>query len=193
MSNIDSEQQTAGSSSRTKGRVKWFNNKAGYGFLTVGTGDDSQDVFVHHSALKTSGEQYKYAVEGEYVEFIMSEADSDKHKWQASEVTGLEGGPLLCETRAARRERFSDQDGEVDDNRPSRQYSQRPRSQPRRARGGADGGVPRFIDSNDQNYEWTLVRRRKAGADGQRRGGRRQMEASVSVDSGSEVGEGVDF
>ena len=34
------------------GRVKWFNNKAGYGFITVSSGDNvGSDVFVHHSAI----------------------------------------------------------------------------------------------------------------------------------------------
>jgi cold shock CspA family protein len=35
------------------GRVKWFNSKAGYGFITVTDGPKSgTDVFVHHSAIK---------------------------------------------------------------------------------------------------------------------------------------------
>ena len=36
-------------------RCKWFNNKAGYGFLTVCGGErDGQDIFVHHSAVKVN-------------------------------------------------------------------------------------------------------------------------------------------
>ena len=86
---------------RTNGRVKWFNNKAGYGFLTVGSGDDSgTDVFVHHTAIQVEKEQFKYLVEGEYVEFVSSAAsDSSKHKFQASDVRGVNGGKLMCETR----------------------------------------------------------------------------------------------
>ena len=44
-----------------QGRVKWFNNKAGYGFITVMDSiDDSmpEDVFAHHSAICVSEEQY---------------------------------------------------------------------------------------------------------------------------------------
>jgi cold shock CspA family protein len=47
------------------GRVKWFNNKAGYGFITVTDGPKSgSDVFVHHSSIKVVSEQYKYLVQG---------------------------------------------------------------------------------------------------------------------------------
>jgi CspA family cold shock protein len=53
-------------SERLTGRVKWFNNSAGYGFITVTDGDKSgSDVFVHHSALEVESQQYKYLIQGE--------------------------------------------------------------------------------------------------------------------------------
>ena len=76
---------------KTSGRVKWFNNKSGYGFITAMDGDKAgEDVFVHHSALKTDEQLYKYLVLGEYVEFDWAEvSDKDAHQWQASNVTGV--------------------------------------------------------------------------------------------------------
>jgi len=86
-----------------QGRVKWFNNKAGYGFVTVIDGDKDMvgtDVFTHHTAIHVAVEQYKYLVQGEYVEFTITGVDSDKgHKHHASHVKGMKGGKLLCETR----------------------------------------------------------------------------------------------
>lgn len=88
------------SSERFIGRVKWFNNKAGYGFITVTDGHKAgSDIFVHHSAIKVVSEQYKYLVQGEYVEFLLMETTSDKHECQAGEVSGVKGGKLMCETR----------------------------------------------------------------------------------------------
>jgi len=57
------------SSARLVGRVKWFNNKSGFGFITVCNGEQKDnDIFAHYSAI-TSAEQsqYKYLVQGEYV------------------------------------------------------------------------------------------------------------------------------
>ena len=55
------------------GCVKWFNNKAGYGFITVTDGSKAgSDIFVHHSSIQIDTEQYKYLVQGEYVEFSLS-------------------------------------------------------------------------------------------------------------------------
>ena len=82
------------------GRVKWFNNKAGYGFITVTDGSRSgTDVFVHHSAINVENQQYKYLIQGEYVDFDLIKTESEKHEWQASKVAGIKGGKLMCETR----------------------------------------------------------------------------------------------
>lgn len=82
------------------GRVKWFNNKAGYGFITVTDGPRSgSDIFVHHSAINVENQQYKYLVQGEYIEFDLVRTESGSHEWQAALVAGIRGGKLMCETR----------------------------------------------------------------------------------------------
>lgn len=88
------------SSEKFTGRVKWFNNKAGYGFVTITDGSKSgSDVFIHHSSIKVDAEQYKYLVQGEYIEFTLSNIENGKHEYQAAEVCGIKGGKLMCETR----------------------------------------------------------------------------------------------
>jgi cold shock CspA family protein len=79
---------------RQVGRVKWFNNKSGYGFLEV---ENSPDMFVHHKNLVVTESQYRYLVQGEYVEFELQVMDNNKTT--AADVTGIRRGPLMCETR----------------------------------------------------------------------------------------------
>ncbi len=55
-----------------QGKVKWFNNQKGYGFIT--RDDGSGDVFVHYSAVGGNG--FKSLAEGDVVEFEV--IDSDK-------------------------------------------------------------------------------------------------------------------
>jgi cold shock CspA family protein len=90
---------------RVKGVCKWFNNKSGYGFLTVTEGDSKDsDIFVYHSSLQVGNDnQYKYLVQGEYVDFNVSNVDNSKsqgkYEYHATHVTGINGGKLMCETR----------------------------------------------------------------------------------------------
>jgi len=48
----------------SRGRVKWFNDQKGFGFIEV---EGNKDVFVHHSAI--TGEGFKSLKEGDEVEF----------------------------------------------------------------------------------------------------------------------------
>ena len=145
------------------GRCKWFNNKAGYGFLTVVSGGESKwdgvDVFVHHSAVTTETEQYKYLVQGEYVSFKLQTMEEGDHEYQANEVRGVNGGKLMCETRNENRKAS----GEGDDDSTER------KSRPRRTQGGrrqqrvavhVRGTGPR------EGEEWMLVRRKARGGRG---------------------------
>lgn len=90
---------------RVKGVCKWFNNKSGYGFLTITEGEKKDsDIFAYHSSLQVDNEnQYKYLVQGEYVEFNVSNVDESKrqgkYEYHATNVTGINGGKLMCETR----------------------------------------------------------------------------------------------
>jgi len=47
-----------------EGKVKWFNDKKGFGFITQ---DDGKDLFVHHTAIQ--GEGFKTLAEGARVSF----------------------------------------------------------------------------------------------------------------------------
>lgn len=89
-----------GDSDRVTTRVKWFNNKSGYGFAST-LGENVRDVFVHHSSLNVGKEQYRYLVQGEYVDLDVTPITDvkSKHKWQSANVSGVQGGPLMCETR----------------------------------------------------------------------------------------------
>lgn len=98
--NSDSETTTAVTAERLVGCVKWFNNKAGYGFITVSEGSRTgTDVFIHHSSINVRNQQYKYLVQGEYVEFSVVPTNGGTHEFQASNVSGIKNGKLMCETR----------------------------------------------------------------------------------------------
>ena len=53
----------------SKGRVKWFNDQKGFGFIEV---EGSKDVFVHHSGI--AGEGFKSLKEGDEVEFEIAQS-----------------------------------------------------------------------------------------------------------------------
>ncbi len=64
-----------------KGKVKWFSNQKGYGFISQ---DSGADVFVHHSAIQ--GDGYKTLDEGQAVEFEVTQGPKGE---QAQNVVKL--------------------------------------------------------------------------------------------------------
>ena len=54
----------------TRGKVKWFKEEKGYGFIS---GDGGQDVFVHFSAIQEDG--FRTLREGQEVEYEVMEGD----------------------------------------------------------------------------------------------------------------------
>ena len=64
-----------------RGKVKWFNNEKGFGFIEY---NEKEDIFVHYSAILSEG--YKTLVEGQYVEFDMVRTDKGL---QAKNVVGI--------------------------------------------------------------------------------------------------------
>lgn len=149
-------------SERLTGRVKWFNNHAGYGFITVTDGDKSgSDIFVHHSALEVENQQYKYLIQGEYVEFSLVKSSGGAHEWQASNVNGIKAGKLMCETRRefkiARSSYKTTKDSDEPVNEPRQQREPRENRQPRaRGEGPREAREPR----EDDKKEWTLIKQK---------------------------------
>jgi cold shock CspA family protein len=166
MSSVSSNDTSSSIDSTTRftGVVKWFNNKAGFGFVTVLDNDVSgdysgKDVFSHHTSCNVTNKQYRYLVQGEYVEFTLKESENSDHPYQANDITGVCGGKLMCETRwEVRQQREADMKESGEDTSRNGSNTRR-RVRPR-------GSGPR--DSS----EWT------AGS-GKRRAPRKVSQASV--------------
>ncbi|OGX36890.1 MAG: cold-shock protein [Omnitrophica WOR_2 bacterium RIFCSPLOWO2_12_FULL_50_9] len=63
------------------GKVKWFNNQKGYGFIVQEKGPD---VFVHHMAIQ--GEGYKTLEDGQEVEFEIESGPKGDHAVKVNKV-----------------------------------------------------------------------------------------------------------
>lgn len=88
------------------GMVKWFNNRRGYGFIkTVSESRNGDDIFVHQSNVCPESEGYRTLSAGEYVSFNISNIEGQDQE-QALDVTGVYGGPLLCDTQAQQPAQF---------------------------------------------------------------------------------------
>ena len=111
------------------GKVKWFNPRAGYGFIT--RIEDESDVFVHHSGLKPKNECFKTLYTGEYVEMEITTDENGKHF--ASNVTGMKGCELMCE-RYVKNERSEHTERSQGNNKNSNWSTQGRRRDDRRSR-----------------------------------------------------------
>ena len=67
----------------SRGRVKWFNNDKGYGFIEY-DGLNDEDVFVHYSAIDQLG--YKSLKEGQIVDFTLIETAKGSQAINVKEV-----------------------------------------------------------------------------------------------------------
>lgn len=152
MSNVETQCQYA----EVTGRVKWFNNKRGFGFITVISGENvGADVFAHHSAINAHDDQFLYLVQGEYVDFLLKPSDkssnvsteegSVSHRWEAQSITGICGGLLMCETRNANRK--SNEYSRYDADQDETQYAARRLEHP------VTGLVG--VDIDDDTYTYT--------------------------------------
>jgi len=65
-----------------EGKVKWFSDQKGFGFITPD--DGSEDVFVHHSAIQ--GDGFKTLAENDAVQF---EVEAGQKGPRATNVTKL--------------------------------------------------------------------------------------------------------
>lgn len=92
-----------------EGRVKWFNDRRGYGYITCITEGEfhDNDIFVHHTNVRPLESKYRSLYTNEYVQFHLGQADvayddndnpvDTDYKHQATHITGIAGGPLLCD------------------------------------------------------------------------------------------------
>lgn len=64
------------------GKIKWFNNEKGYGFIE---GTNEEDIFVHYSAIKQEG--YKSLSEGQTVEYELLETEKGLQAINVKEVS----------------------------------------------------------------------------------------------------------
>ena len=115
------------------GRVKWFNNKAGYGFCTV-VGDEGgdrvgEDIFVHQSNIYPATCGYRTLRAGEYVSLNLS----DEQRPQGLDVTGVCGGPLMCDTELRLR-------NETSSRHPNRTNRRRPNKSKESSDNGDEDG-----------------------------------------------------
>lgn len=102
-------------SGKLYGKVKWFDNRKGFGFIiplgNLGNAEvtDASEVFVHHSGLKSAGAEasqekggvFRTLYPGEYVEFSLY-FDEKANRNYAVDVTGIDGGTLMCENQGTR-------------------------------------------------------------------------------------------
>ena len=84
------------------GWVKFFHLKKGFGFIV--DVEDGREYFVHYSSLQKRSNGWKVLYRGEYVQYKSEPCSGGQNV--ANEVTGIAGGPLLCEAYEINRPEF---------------------------------------------------------------------------------------
>lgn len=140
------------------GCVKWFNIKVGYGFVTINHDEHSYDLFVHHSAIKTNVEIYRYLVQGEYVQFEWGKTSNKNYKFQAINVSGINAGKLMCETRNESRQNHFSHDRTANGKDRDRERNK-------------GHSAPSAKAGDASSSQWTVVKRSKSSGGAKGRGG----------------------
>lgn len=105
------EENDVNSVGKFVGQCKWFNDLYGYGFVTICDGDDKgKDIFVHHSGIKPLNSNYRTLKKGEYLNFNVVDGMNGV---QAVDVTGINGGPLMCDFANISRKGWEDNSSNV--------------------------------------------------------------------------------
>ena len=77
------------------GQCKWWSNRLNYGFITVASPEHrGTDIFCHHTGIQPLNSKYRTLRKGEYVHFDLTDGAKGA---QAVRVTGILGGPLMCD------------------------------------------------------------------------------------------------
>lgn len=98
-----SEDQSDTNVQRIIGRVKFFNSRRGFGFITGDVFDPvaaQRDYFFHFASVEPQSDNYKVFLRtNEYVEFELKETDNtdSSKRFVATAITGLNNGPLLMD------------------------------------------------------------------------------------------------
>ena len=79
---------------RYTGQVKFYNRDRGFGFVT--RMEDNKDFFLHYQDIKPKGDCWNILFQGEYIEFTLRDGPNGQ---QAGDITGINGGSLLCENQ----------------------------------------------------------------------------------------------
>ena len=152
-SDIEYEVEPTSMEPRLTGVVKWFNNKSGFGFITVcqdGHPLHSKDIFCYYKSLRVVNLQFRYLVQGEYVDFTLVKAAVEPHEYQAVDVTGVKCGPLMCETRNMHTDTYNVTKGQghgQGHGQGQKQYTKRPTQSPYNTKYAPVSTAP-HIDAN---------------------------------------------
>ena len=134
------------------GQVKWFSDSSGYGFVTIADGEKKGcDIFVHHSGIKPANSNYKTLRKGEYVNFNIVKG---LNGLQAIDVTGINGGPLMCDIVMGSRRELVPRSSLQPPPPPYREHPQHPQH-PREPREPREQREPR-----EPREPWQTIQRR---------------------------------